>query len=87
MLNVECLVISLSPLQEIGNLEPKTQKSHMKIQFKLDWGQLKEPQKKPFSYFAKLGFFEKTLEKLKGFSNLLHIGFFYKEPRCFLTLG
>jgi hypothetical protein len=43
---------------------------------------LKKLQKKCklFSYFAKLGFFEKTSEKLKGFSNLLHIGFFYKEP-------
>jgi hypothetical protein len=34
-----------------------------------------------------LGFFEKSSEKLKGFSNLLHIGFFTKNLGVFEQWG
>jgi hypothetical protein len=44
------------------------------------WVSLKKPPKKKgkwFSYFAKLRFFERTLEKLKGIFKLLaHQGFY-----------
>jgi hypothetical protein len=37
-----------------------------------------------FSYFAKLGFFERTLEKLMAVFKLVACSVFYKEPHAFL---
>jgi hypothetical protein len=37
-----------------------------------------------FSYFAKLGFFERTSEKLMAVFKLVACWVFYKEPHAFL---
>jgi hypothetical protein len=68
VLSVECLMIQLSPSQEIGNLKPKTWKPQTKTQ--LDWVFLKEsPPKKEktpsdFHVSWKLGFFWKNHYKM-----------------------
>ncbi len=83
--SVECLMIQLSPSQEIGNLKPKTQKPQNKNTTRLSVFERtsKKKKKRPsdFSCFVKVeSFLKEPLQNVDNFHNFAKLSSL-KEPQ------